>query len=251
MADQPVEERRRPRSRNSGGSRARAAPAISASPCVICTSLPRSLRSSLMSWLPGTHSAVPRRDHAPSPAAARPAMRGPRSTRSPTKTALRPSGCGVRGAAVSVAVGRRDRVAELLEQRHQLVEAAVDVADDVERAVLVACGRSRAAARSIVGRVDLLGRLQDEDVAEALALQAAQRAAQLLALVADDVRAEVAVGPRRGCAPGRAARAGRARSPPAARGTRAPARPAACAPPAGRWSRRPRSAARAPAACRR
>ena len=34
--------------------------------------------------------------------------------------------------------------------------------------------------RSIVGRLDLLRRVEHEDVAEALALQAAQRPAQLL-----------------------------------------------------------------------
>ena len=55
-------------------------------------------------------------------------------------------------------------------------------------------------------------------------------AAQLVALAADDVRAEVAVGPAGVALRRRPARARRARSRPAARRARGPARPAACAP---------------------
>ena len=44
------------------------------------------------------------------------------------------------------------------------------------------------------GRVDLLRRLQDEDVPEALVLEAAQRAPHLLRLLAHDVRPELPVG---------------------------------------------------------
>ena len=68
-------------------------------------------------------------------------------TRSPRKTALRPSGWR---DGDSRRRRRADLVAELAEQLAQLVAAAVDVADDVERPVLARCGRSRAAARSIV-----------------------------------------------------------------------------------------------------
>ena len=58
-----------------------------------------------MSWLPGTHSAVPASTmlhHEPQHAG----VSGPRSTRSPTKTALRPSGWR---RAASVARRRRSR----------------------------------------------------------------------------------------------------------------------------------------------
>ena len=58
------------------------------------------------------------------------------------------------------------------------------------------------------GRFDLLGRLQHEDVAEAFLAEAPERPPKLRLLLADDVRAEVPVGPQRGCAPGRPARAG-------------------------------------------
>ncbi|CAM5646688.1 hypothetical protein SFUMM280S_06145 [Streptomyces fumanus] len=64
---------------------------VSASPWVCCTLRPRRWRPYLFSWLPGTHSALPdftmditRRST--------PGLSGPRSTRSPTKTAVRPSG---------------------------------------------------------------------------------------------------------------------------------------------------------------
>ena len=53
------------------------------------------------------------------------------------------------------------------------------------------------------------GDREHEDVPEPLALQAPQRPPQLLDLLADHVRPEVAVGPRAGCAPGRPAPAGR------------------------------------------
>ena len=64
---------------------------------------------------------------------------GPRSTRSPTKTAVRPSRVHRRRPV------RRHLVAERAQQVGQLVEAAVDVADDVERPVLGRAGRSTAA----------------------------------------------------------------------------------------------------------
>ena len=64
---------------------------VSASPCVICTFLPRSFRTSFTSWLPGMHRAEPARTmFRTSRTVSR--IRGPRSTRSPRKIALRPSG---------------------------------------------------------------------------------------------------------------------------------------------------------------
>ena len=95
------------------------------------------------------------------------------------------------------------------------------------------------------------GDREHEDVAEALAPEAAQRAAQLLQLLPDDVRAEVAVRPRAVALLAELLRAGRGRSRPAGSGTRRPARPAACAPPAGRSSRRRPSAGRAASRLRR
>ena len=56
---------------------------------------------------------------------------GPRSTRSPRKSARRPSGWR------AVSPSASDLVAELRQQFDQLGVAAVDVADDVERAVSV------------------------------------------------------------------------------------------------------------------
>ena len=60
----------------------------SASPCVICTSRPSSLRTSFTSWLPGTTiasgSPITSRSTSTTP--------GPRSTRSPTNASRRPSG---------------------------------------------------------------------------------------------------------------------------------------------------------------
>ena len=80
-------------------------------------------------------------------------------------------------------------VAERGEQRLQLLVAAVDVADDVERAL--SCSRlAHSGARTI--STSSLG-LDDVREAEALLLQVAQRAAQVPCLAADDVRAEGAV----------------------------------------------------------
>ena len=99
-------------------------------------------------------------------------MRGPRSTRSPRKTAWRPSGW----AKVRSPQGGSSRsqagltYPSSLEQLLQLVAAAVDIADDVERAVLVPLvvpERHSLDDR----RLDLLGRLQHEDVPEPLPLE--------------------------------------------------------------------------------
>jgi hypothetical protein len=95
-----------------------------------------------------------------------------------------------------VGVAQRVVVAERAQQRRQLVEAAVDVADDVERPVLVPLVVVQRLARDL-DRVDLLHRLQHVRVAEALASEEAERAAHGALLVAHDVRPELAVRPQR------------------------------------------------------
>ena len=86
----------------------------------------------------------------------------------------------------------RNSVAELLEELDKLIEAAVHVADNVEWSRIVpAVGPQPATLDG--RRRDLLGRGEDGDVPEAFALEAFQGAAELAALVADDVRAEVPV----------------------------------------------------------
>ena len=99
--------------------------------------------------------------------------RGPRSTRSPTKTAFRPSGMAIdraRRRARSPSRRSTDLVAERREQRLQLVAAAVDVADDVERAVFVLL-LFQSGSRSISTPSTSSG-FEDADVAEALAAEA-------------------------------------------------------------------------------
>jgi hypothetical protein len=93
-----------------------------------------------------------------------------------------------RAAVLVVAQG----VAELAEQLLQLLPAAVHVADDVERALLVAQVVEQPAAGDPSG-CDLVGRAQHVHPAEALAGQPAQPAAQLVALAAQHVRAELPV----------------------------------------------------------
>lgn len=85
-------------------------------------------------------------------------------------------------------------IPKLLQQFGQFVGTAMHIADNVEGAVLVALIRPEARARD-ARRRDLLRRLQGKDIAKAFTRQATQRAAQILDLAADDVRAEIAVGP--------------------------------------------------------
>ena len=99
----------------------------------------------------------------------------------------------VMGAGGPAPVVAGDRVAELAEQRLQLDAAAVDVADDIERAVLV--------AQVVVQRRpgdpdagDLVDPAQRVHGAEALTLQPLEPTAQLVALSAHDRRTEVALG---------------------------------------------------------
>jgi len=89
-------------------------------------------------------------------------------------------------------------VAERREQLLQLVGAAVDVADDVERPGELALVVPQRLALDL-GVVDLVGK-QHPDVVEALLAQAGQRAAERLALPAEHMRAELPVRSR-GVAP--------------------------------------------------
>lgn len=84
------------------------------------------------------------------------------------------------------------RVSELGEERLKFVLAAVHVADHVERAVVELAVVPERLARDF-RRVHVLHRLELEDVPEPLALKGAERAVQLLHLLSDDVRAEVAI----------------------------------------------------------
>ena len=210
MADQPVEERRATCVAELRRLARRAARAISARPWVICTSRPCELAHELHVVVAGHAERGAGRDHAHHEAQHAGRCAGPRSTRSPTKTARAAVGRRARSPPSSPT-----RVAEPAEQRDELVAAAVDVADDVERAVLVAPvvpqrlrARSSAASTSSARRSTWTWRKPSR-------CRPRSERAQLLALVADDVRAEVAVGARRGCAPGRPPRAGRGRSRPA------------------------------------
>jgi len=82
-----------------------------------------------------------------------------------------------------------------LEQILELIAATVDVTNDVEgSAILPPVVPERLALDD--GSVDFLLGLEDVNVPEALAPEAAQRAVELALLIADNVRAEVAFGPR-------------------------------------------------------
>ena len=91
-----------------------------------------------------------------------------------------------------IAVKLKWLVAQLAEQGLQLVAAAVHVADDVERPVvvpLVVPKRGPLDDR----RLDFLGRIEDENVWEPFSLQSSQGPPQLRLLLADDVSPEAAV----------------------------------------------------------
>jgi hypothetical protein len=104
------------------------------------------------------------------------------------------AGVAVAGPALVQAVRRPelDLVAKRAQQRGQLREAAVHVADDVERPAQLALVVPQWLPLDGDG-IHLLGRAQLEDVPEALSSQAPQRTAQLADLVAQHVRAEVAI----------------------------------------------------------
>ena len=100
---------------------------------------------------------------------------------------------GVAGADRAAGAVAVDGVAELVQQLLELGPAAVHVADDVEGAPF----RSQIVKQfgpGEGGRLYLVGGVQHVHGAETLARQALEVPAQLLALAADHVRAEVAVG---------------------------------------------------------
>jgi hypothetical protein len=99
-------------------------------------------------------------------------------------------------ACASFAGRPGDQVAQLREERLQLVGAAVHVADDVERAILVPHIGPQALARDL-DAVDRLDRAQLVHVAETLLVDAADVAPQARHVVAHHVRAVLAVGPPR------------------------------------------------------
>ena len=91
---------------------------------------------------------------------------------------------------------RRPGIAELVQQRLQLVAAPVHVADEVERTAFVPLVRPERVALYLNG-FDLFRRGEHVHVAKALALQPLERALELPGLVAHHVRTEVALGARR------------------------------------------------------
>jgi len=98
---------------------------------------------------------------------------------------------GADGTAGPVAV---DLVAERRQQLLEFGPAAVHVADDVERACLVPQVAVQPGPGD-GGRADLLGGVQHVHGAEPFAAKTAQPAAELAALPAEHVRAEVPVRP--------------------------------------------------------
>ena len=191
MADQAVEELGDAPGRTAARRRRRSAASVSARPCVICTFLPAQLRSSFMSWLPGTHRAEPPATMS-APAAA---CRGLRGRGPPGRRRTPPCALGV-GVRLAVGVRRRVVARASSEQLVQLVAAAVDVADDVERAVFVAAGRSTAAP----------ARPSPPRPPRALAARRRAGSPPLRARGATGAVATAACGRRAGRSPGRAGR---------------------------------------------
>src|SRR5580692_88524 len=87
-----------------------------------------------------------------------------------------------------------DLVTELNKQSGQLFVATVYVPDDVERPVLVFQVIPKRLSHDR-DRGDLLGSRQHEDMTEAFAFKSPKRTPQLLGLISDDVRSELAVRP--------------------------------------------------------
>jgi hypothetical protein len=84
-------------------------------------------------------------------------------------------------------------IAEGFEELYEFIETAVDVTDDVERAVIGLAVVPESLAFE-GGRINLLRRFEDKNVAEAFAFETAKGAAELLGLLDDDVGGEIAVG---------------------------------------------------------
>ena len=220
----------------------------SARPWDTVTLAPLRARTSLASWLPETQRAVPAATM-PITSRSTPGVSGPRSTRSPTKTARRPSGWVAPTARPSASCSSCQP--ELGQQGAQLGGAAVDVADEVERAGELAAVVPGPLADDL-GRGDLVDAAQDVDAAEAL-LASAGRSDRCRSRRCRETTwlAEVAVRPLpvaldRDVLAGRRARSRRR----ARRGSWR-ASPGRLGRPAARWWRRRRSAARVAAGCRR
>ena len=97
------------------------------------------------------------------------------------------------GGRIGAEIVGIDGIAQLREQQDKFVIAAVNVADDVEGAMLGAAVVPERFARDD-GAGDFVFAVQDGNAAEAFALQAAQRALEVAALTLDDLNAEIAVG---------------------------------------------------------
>ena len=106
---------------------------------------------------------------------------------------LAAGGRGDPPAGLAVPLHGLDAVAEAAEQRFELVRTAMDVADDVERSPLVAPIGPQPLPHDL-GTIHGFLRVELVDMAEALAAQRAHAAPQGHGLVADDMRAEGAVG---------------------------------------------------------
>ena len=85
-------------------------------------------------------------------------------------------------------------ISELSEQLHEFIEAPMNIADDVERPVLVAEVRPERLPLDL-HRLHLLRRVEHIDVAKTFALKATNGPAHLLMLLPHDMSAEIAVRP--------------------------------------------------------
>ncbi len=74
----------------------------------------------------------------------------------------------------------------------QFIEAAMDIADDIEGTMLVPEITPDACALKLYGS-NLFGRIQDVDVMEALIFEASQRFTELHSLIAYNMRAKIAI----------------------------------------------------------
>src|SRR5579871_867131 len=84
------------------------------------------------------------------------------------------------------------RVAERCHQVLQFVEAAMHIANNVERAALAASIRPHRLSLDFKS-VQFFWGLEDVDTTKALPFESTQRSTQLLRLIADDVRPKVSI----------------------------------------------------------
>src|ERR1700722_9025596 len=91
-------------------------------------------------------------------------------------------------AGLSTGIGlNHETIAELIEQRQQFLEAAMNIADDIERSMLIAAIDIQPDAVDR-GGIDFFQSAQDMDVANTLALELAERSLQLLSVSRDHAR---------------------------------------------------------------